>query len=46
MRVFIDMAKDLGYMSAEEHQALSQAYEGISKQLYRLIEAWQKQSDI
>ena len=40
------MAKDLGYMSAPEHEELSQAYEGMSKQLYRLIEAWQKQSDI
>ena len=46
VRVFIDMAKDLGYMSAPEHEELSQAYEGMSKQLYRLIEAWQKQSDI
>ena len=40
------MTKDLGYMSAQEHEELSQAYEGMSKQLYRLIEAWQKPSDI
>ena len=46
VRVFIDMAKDLGYIASEEHEELSQAYEALGKQLYRLIEAWQKQSDI
>ena len=46
VRVFIDMAKDLEYISVAEHAELSQAYEALGKQLYRLIEAWQKQSDI
>ena len=46
VRVFIDMAKDLGYIASEEHEELSQAYEALGKQLYRLIEAWQKRSEV
>ena len=46
-RVLVDVVLDLGYISKEQHLSWSQEYEVLSKQLYRLKEAWtKKRSDI
>lgn len=46
-RVLVDVAADLGYISKEQHLRWSQEYEVLSKQIYRLKEAWtKKKSDI
>ncbi len=46
-RVLVDAAADLGYINKEQHIRWSQEYEILSKQLYRLKEAWtKKKSDI
>jgi len=41
-RVLVDMAGDLGYISQEQRLRLSQEYEVLSKQIYRLKESWSK----
>ena len=41
-RVLIDLIKDLGYIDNQVHSELSQEYEIVSKQVYRLREAWTK----
>ena len=46
-RVLIDIAADLGYLTREEHSRLSQEYEILGKQIYRLRETWaRKGTDI
>ena len=40
--VLIDMAKDLEYITLEQHERLSSESTVIGKQLYRLREAWLK----
>ncbi|SHF75994.1 four helix bundle protein [Desulfofundulus australicus DSM 11792] len=46
-RVLIDIVADLGYITREQHSRLSQEYEILGKQIYRLKETWaKKKSDI
>ena len=40
MKVLLDFAKDLRFMSPEKHNAYEQEYEEIGKMLYRLWERW------
>ena len=40
MEVHIEVAKDLGYVTAAECAALVAEYRVIGKQLHRLIENW------
>lgn len=42
-RVLLDLAHDLAYVGESMYQELKGSYETLSKQLYRLIERWQKQ---
>ena len=46
VRVLLDLTKDLGYISQEEHETISKQYETLGKQLYTLITKWTKKSDI
>ena len=38
--VLLEMIKDLGYMKDEIFQELSESYDHIARQLFRLIENW------
>ena len=38
--VLLEMIKDLGYLKDEVFQELSEGYDHITRQLYRLIESW------
>ena len=42
VRVLVDMAKDLGYLSSDIHEGFANEYQVLSKQLYRLMERWEK----
>jgi four helix bundle protein len=42
VKVYIDMMKDLGYISQEKHQELRESYDILTKKIYRLIERWNK----
>ena len=42
VRVLIDLVKDLGYIGEAKYQELEEAYEVISRQLYRLRETSKK----
>jgi|CZCB01.1.fsa_nt_gi four helix bundle protein len=46
VRVLIDLAHDLGYITTKKHQELSKRYEILGKQLFTLIKKWTKRSDI
>ena len=41
-RVVLELMKDLNYLGNEEYEKLSNEYEILSKQIYRLREAWAK----
>lgn len=41
-RVLIELVKDLGYIDSQKYSELSQEYEVVGKQIYRLREAWTK----
>ncbi len=42
VRVLVDMAKDLGYLENDAYRELAEEYKILSKQIYRLMERWQK----
>ena len=42
VRVILQMTKDLGYLKQEHYDELADEYEVLSKQLYRLMENWEK----
>ncbi|TEB08337.1 hypothetical protein Psch_02233 [Pelotomaculum schinkii] len=39
-RVLVELVKDLGYIDNKTYSELSQEYEVVGKQIYRLREAW------
>jgi four helix bundle protein len=41
-RVLVDMAKDLGYLESSAYEDFAEQYQILSKQLYRLMERWEK----
>ena len=42
MEVHLDIARQLSYISEQQHKHLTDAYQVIARKLYRLIEAWRK----
>lgn len=42
MKILLDFARDLNYLSGETHQELMAEYETIGKMLFRLHQKWQK----
>ena len=42
VRVLVDIAKDLGYLDQDLYRELAEEYQILGKQLYRLMERWQK----
>ena len=42
VKVYIEMMKDLGYISQENYQELRQSYDILTKKMYRLLERWNK----
>ena len=42
VRVLVDMAKDLGYLDQNVYRELAEENQILGKQLYRLMERWQK----
>ncbi len=42
VRVILQMVRDLEYLKQDEYEDLAKEYEILSKQLYRLMEKWEK----
>jgi four helix bundle protein len=40
VQVYVDMAKDLGYIHETSHQNLSRNYDELGRQLHSLIDKW------
>jgi four helix bundle protein len=46
MTVWLDLAKDLGYLKEEEYRGLKESYEEVGKGINRLIQVWKGSGDL
>ncbi len=41
VQVILEMLKDLGYIEEKSYQELTEAYDHVGRQLYKLIHSWE-----
>ena len=45
MTVWLDLAKDLGYLNEEDHRRLEESYQEVGKGISKLIQVWKGRAE-